>query len=237
MSAAKKYFIAGTDTGVGKTFATAALLRALNRRNFAAVGYKPVCCGDRDDAIALYEASAEPPADSDADFDADFDLDSINPLYLKTPTAPLVAARIENRSFDWRELKNGMLRLEEKFRYRCILIEGSGGWETPLAPGGETMADLAADFHAPVLLVVDNKLGALNHTLLTVAAIRHRGLACAGLILNHCRDERDSASISNPGVLAEMLPDVPLLAELLHGEQEIDLDVGNWASVGLAEAD
>jgi dethiobiotin synthetase len=228
VSEVKKYFIAGTDTGVGKTFVTAALLRALNRQNLSAVGYKPVCCGDRDDAIALYEASAEPPAGNGADFG----LDSVNPLHLKTPAAPLVAARIENRSFDRRDLVLGMLRLEEEFRYRCLLIEGAGGWETPLAPGGETMADLAADIQAPVLLVIDNKLGALNHTLLTVAAIQHRGLVCAGLILNHCRDERDSASISNPSVLAEMLPDVPILCELLHGEQEIDLNAGDWAKAG-----
>lgn len=233
MSATIKFFIAGTDTGVGKTFVTAALLRALNRHDLDAVGYKPVCCGDRDDAIALYEASADPPADRDAEFD----LDAINPLYLKTPAAPLVAARIENRSFDRSAFVDGMRRLEEDFRYNCILIEGAGGWETPLAPGGETMADLAVDFSAPVLLVVDNKLGALNHTLLTVHAIQSRGLTCAGLILNHCRDERDSASISNPAVLAEMLPEVPLIAELLHAEQEIDLDAGNWASLGFAEAD
>ena len=227
MSAASRYFIAGTDTGVGKTFVTAALLRALNRRTMGAVGYKPVCCGDRDDAIALYEASGEPPAEGAGDLD----LDAINPLYLKSPTAPLVAARIENRSFERSSLVQGLQRLEQEYCYRCVLIEGAGGWETPLAPGGETMADLASDFDAPVLLVVDNKLGALNHTLLTVAAIRNRGLTCAGLILNHCRDERDSASISNPAVLAEMLPDVPLLAELLHGEQEIDFDTGHWSSV------
>lgn len=233
MKATNRYFIAGTDTEVGKTFVTSALLRALNRRNLAAVGYKPVCCGDRDDAIALYEASANPPSDGDGSFG----LDTINPIYLKTPAAPLVAAQIESRSFHRGELVQGIQRLEEDFCYRCILIEGAGGWETPLAPGGQTMADLASDFAAPVLLVVDNKLGALNHTLLTVAAIRSRGLTCAGLILNHCSDQRDSASISNPAVLKEMLPDVPLLAELLHGERELDLDAGEWAGIGIAKTD
>jgi dethiobiotin synthetase len=229
VSYAKRFFIAGTDTDVGKTFVCAALLRALVRRSQSAVGYKPVCCGDRGDAIALYEASAEPPQASAENLS----LDCINPCYLKSPAAPLVAARIENRKIDSPSLLQGALRLEDTYGYQRIVIEGAGGWETPLAPHGVTMADLATQFDAPVLLVIDNKLGALNHTLLTVAAIRARGLHCAGLILNHCRDERDSASISNPTVLAEMLPDIPVLAELLHGESEIDIGTDLWEKIGL----
>ena len=212
---AKRFFIAGTDTGVGKTFVTAALLRALNAAAGPAVGYKPLCCGDRDDALALFEASGEPRC-------GELSIDTINPCWLKTPAAPLVAARIENRQVDRGELVAVAEKLAVDFGYQWLLIEGAGGWEVPLAPGGVTMADLAVDFAAPVLLVIDNKLGALNHTLLTVAAIERRGLRCAGIFLNHCRDERDSASISNRVVLEEMLPQVPVLAELLHGESWLD---------------
>jgi len=214
-TAVRRFFIAGTDTGVGKTFVTAALLRALNASAGRAVGYKPVCCGDRDDALALFGASAEPIV-------GELSVDSINPCWLKTPAAPLVAARIENREVDRGRLVAAAKNLAEDFGYEWLLIEGAGGWEVPLAPGGVTMADLAEDFAAPVLLVIDNKLGALNHTLLTVAAIERRGLRCAGIFLNHCRDERDSASISNRVVLEEMLPRVPVLAELLHGESWLD---------------
>lgn len=214
---ARRFFIAGTDTGVGKTFVTVALLRALNAEGCRAVGYKPLCCGDRGDALALFEASAEPAQ-------GELTIDAINPCWLKMPAAPLVAARIENREIDRRELLAAVERLECDFGYDHVLIEGAGGWEVPLAPGGVTMANLAVDFSAPVLLVVDNKLGALNHTLLTVAAIERCGLRCAGIFLNHCQDERDSASISNRVVLEEMLPQVPVLAELLHGETTLDLD-------------
>ncbi len=212
---ATRFFITGTDTGVGKTFVTAALLRALNAAGGRAVGYKPLCCGDRDDALALFEASAEPVA-------GELSIDTVNPCWLKTPAAPLVAARIENREVDRDELVTAAETLGSDFGYEWLLIEGAGGWEVPLAPGGVTMADLAVDFSAPVLLVIDNKLGALNHTLLTVAAIERRGLRCAGIFLNHCRDERDSASISNRVILEEMLPEVPVLAELLHGETWLD---------------
>ncbi len=224
------FFIAGTDTGVGKTFVTAALLRALNERGLAAVGYKPVCCGQRDDAIDLFEASAEPPC-----ADANLDVDTVNPCWLKSPLAPLVAARIEDRTIDLGKLVNGARRMRSEYGYRRVLVEGAGGWATPLAPGRVTMADFAVALAAPVLLVVDNKLGALNHTLLTVAAIERCGLRCAGIILNHCRDERDSASISNPAVLAEMLPGVPIVAELLYGEPCIDLDSDSarWSVTGL----
>jgi len=212
---ARRFFIAGTDTGVGKTFVTTALLRALNEAGGRAVGYKPVCCGDRDDALALFEASAEPP-------EGELSIDVINPCWLKTPAAPLVAARIESREVDRGELAAVAGTLVNELGYEWLLIEGAGGWEVPLAPGGATMADLAVDFSVPVLLVVDNKLGALNHTLLTVAAIERCGLRCAGLFLNHCRDERDSASISNRVVLEELLPEVPVVAELLHGESQLD---------------
>ena len=68
-----------------------------------------------------------------------------------------------------------------------------------------------------MLLVVNNRLGAINHTVLTANAIRGRGLECAGIILNHVEDERDSASVSNRVVLERSL-EVPILADILHGE-------------------
>ena len=100
-----------------------------------------------------------------------------------------------------------------------VLVEGVGGWEVPIAPG-YNVADLAADLGLPVLLVVNNRLGALNHSILTAKAITSRGLECAGIILNHVEDERDSASVSNRVVLEQEL-EVPILADILHGETEI----------------
>jgi dethiobiotin synthetase len=83
------------------------------------------------------------------------------------------------------------------------------------------MADFAAELGLPVLLVIANRLGCLNHSLLTLAAIRARGLRFAGLILNHTRDERDLASISNRAVL-EQFAEVPVVLEVMHGESQVD---------------
>jgi dethiobiotin synthetase len=198
------YFITGTDTNVGKTWITAMLLRSLRQQNIAAVGYKPVACGDRSDALALFDASDEPT----------LSLDDVNPLYYKAPAAPWCAALLENDQISPDYLVSGFDRLAD--RYDTVLVEGAGGWEVPLTES-TTMADLAQRLALPVIIVVNNKLGALNHTLLTVRNITARGMTCAGLVLNQVSDERDPASISNRMVL-ERYTQLPILAEIMHGE-------------------
>ena len=101
-----------------------------------------------------------------------------------------------------------------------MLVEGIGGWEVPIATGYR-VGDFAAELGLPVLLVVNNRLGALNHTILTAKAIAAAGLECAGILLNHVEDERDSASVSNRVILEQEL-EVPVLADILHGETAID---------------
>jgi dethiobiotin synthetase len=110
-------------------------------------------------------------------------------------------------------------------RFEDVLIEGAGGWEVPLT-ASETLADFAQSLGLPVVLVVNNRLGALNHTILTVRNIQARGLRCAGVILNHVGEERDAASISNRMVLERFL-EVPILAEVMHGETEMDWPLGS----------
>jgi dethiobiotin synthetase len=202
------YFITGTDTNAGKTYVTSLLLQSLRRAGHAAAGYKPVACGDRADASAILHACA----------DESLTLEEVNPVYLKTPASPLVAGMLEGRVVDVDALLLGFTTLAA--RYTHVLVEGAGGWEVPLAPK-KTMADFAARLNLPVLLVVNNKLGALNHTLLTVQAIQRMGLECAGIILNHVADERDPASISNRAIL-EQFTEVPVLAEVMHGETELE---------------
>ncbi len=202
------FFITGTDTAVGKTYVTRLILEALRREGVDAVGYKPVACGDRDDATALSIASGG------------LELDEINPIFLKTPVAPYVACMLENRSIDPAELLAGFHHLAAK--HTTVLVEGAGGWEVPLAPGYR-MSDLAAEMKLPVVLVAGNKLGALNHILLTVEAIRAKGLTCAGIILNQLEDEMDTAMITNKGVV-EDLTGVPLLDHLIYGQDFLDPD-------------
>ncbi len=202
------FFITGTSTGVGKTQFSCLLLEALRAAKVSATGFKPLCCGDRDDVQRLMAAGQG----------TDLDPDDLNPLWFKVSAAPLAAARIENREFSLQDLQAAYDKLQRQFD--CVVTEGIGGWEVPLT-ATETVADLAALIAAPVIVVVDNRLGALNHTLLTVNAIQQRGLECAGLVLNQCVDERDSASISNRVILEEIVS-VPVLAEILYDQSELE---------------
>jgi hypothetical protein len=97
-----------------------------------------------------------------------------------------------------------------------VLVEGAGGWEVPIT---ETyfISDLAKDLGLPVILVAANRLGALNHILLTLAAIKAKGLTCAGIILNQLEDEMDTPMITNKGILAA-LTDVPVLDHIIHNQ-------------------
>lgn len=201
------YFITGTDTDAGKTYVTCLLIEALRHRGVDAVGYKPFGCGDRLDAALLQQSSG-----------GTLTLEEVNPVHLKVPAAPYAAALMENKTIDLQTAIAGFQHLAAK--HAAVLIEGAGGWEVPLTPYA-TMADFAQRLGLAVIVVVNNKLGCLNHTLLTVRNIQARGLTCAGLILNHVNDERDPASISNRMVLQAFL-DVPVLAEVMHGETQMD---------------
>ena len=201
-------FITGTDTGVGKTRTTRLLLEALRVEGRDAVGYKPVSAGDRDDATLLAEVSGDEP------------LDAINPVHFQTAVAPYVAAMLENTSLDPQVLVSGYQALAA--RHELVLVEGAGGWEVPLAPGYR-ISDLAADLGLPVIIVAANKLGVLNHVLLTVNAIRAKGLTCAGIVLNQLGDELDTAMITNKGVI-EDLTGVPLLTHIIHDQDFLDLE-------------
>ena len=202
------FFITGTDTGVGKTHVTAALVRALRRMGHDTIGLKPICCGDREDVAALQCAAAQ-----------SLSADEINPIWLTAPAAPLVAARQDGREIDLTILETWFDRIRK--RHASILVEGAGGWLVPITPSA-TVADLAALYKLPVIVVVANKLGCLNHTLLTVANIEARGLFCAGLILNHCTAESSIAAETNRNILEETCP-APILLEVAHGQKEIDL--------------
>ena len=200
------FFITGTDTGVGKTYVTRLILQALRDEGRDAVGYKPVACGDRDDATILSEASGNLP------------IEVVNPLYFQTPVAPFVAAMLENTVLDPAKLVESFRQLASS--HQTVVVEGAGGWEVPLAPNYR-ISDLAAEMGLPIILVAGNRIGALNHIILTVRAIQDRGLTCAGIILNQLEDEMDTAMITNKGVV-EDLTGVPLLDHLIHNQDFLD---------------
>jgi dethiobiotin synthetase len=202
------YFITGTDTDAGKTYVTCLLIEALRLTGHNAVGYKPFACGDRRDPLAIQQACG-----------GVLSVEEINPVYLKVPASPFAAALLENTTVNMEAARQGFCNLIAKHSH--VIVEGAGGWEVPLV-GRETMADFAAALGLPIIVVVNNKLGSLNHTILTVKNIQARGLSCAGVILNYAHDERDAASISNRMVLQNYL-NVPVLCEVMHGETEM-----NW---------
>jgi len=203
------FFITGTDTDAGKTFVTALLTRSLRRAGFDTVAMKPVSCGEPGDTQELRSAA-----------DNELSPEEVTPVSYKAPLAPIEAARLEGRTFDPEEILSVFRRLKNS--RRSLLVEGVGGWLVPLAPG-YTTADLAKAMDLPVLLVVRNRLGVLNHTLLTLESIRNHGLTCGGIALNnHPADDGDAAREGNRRLLPT-LTDVPILFEIESGQTDLEL--------------
>ncbi len=203
------FFITGTDTGVGKTYVTKLMIEALRSEGRASAGFKPVSCGDREDALILAAASGDVP------------LDEVNPLHFNSGLAPHVAALLENKRIDPADLTASYHAFAARFQ--DVLVEGAGGWEVPITES-YFISDLAKDLGLPVILVAANRLGALNHILLTIAAIRAKGLTCTGIVLNQLGDEMDTPMITNKGIL-ESLTDVPLLDHIIHGQDFISQEL------------
>lgn len=181
-------FLTGTDTGAGKTFVTALLTRALRQAGLGTLALKPLCSGERSDVEILRAAS-----------DNILTLDETNPVWLQAPAAPLVAAQLENRTLSLDALAHWFADLAAK--HHSLLVEGAGGWLVPITES-ETLADLAVRLGLPVIPVVANRLGCINHTLLTLESIRARSLPCPGIILNHLTPDTDTAQRTNAQVLA-----------------------------------
>jgi dethiobiotin synthetase len=204
-------FITGTDTGVGKTTFCALLLRALRSRGIDAVGIKPFCCGDRSDAEILQSASGE-----------SVSLSEVNPVWLRVPAAPYTACLIENRSLDVATALETIGALGKKHAF--LVIEGVGGWRVPLTQQ-LCMSQFAASLGFPVLVVVANRLGALNHTQLTLDSIAARGTECLGVVLSEPeKTEQTPATLTNRGLLEDLLS-VPVLGEIGHGCTELDTNL------------
>jgi len=198
------FFLTGTDTGVGKTYVACQVVRERRAAGQDCVGMKPICCGDRADAELLEAAGGGTAI-----------LNEINPLWLRTPAAPYVAGMVESRPIDLSLIRDAFAGLRQ--RHEQIVVEGVGGWRVPITRDF-AVSDLAAEMGLPVVVVVANRLGALNHTLLTVESIEAVGLVCAGIILNQIQpnpDPPDVAVTTNAAVLEDLLA-VPILGEFAY---------------------
>ncbi|MBL8521525.1 MAG: dethiobiotin synthase [Betaproteobacteria bacterium] len=171
-------FITGTDTGVGKTFATCALIAALQARGLDVAAMKPVAAGVAPGAgLAMNEDVA---AYQDLTGHR-HPLHLVNPYCFHDAIAPHIAAARQGVVPDLSVIHTAYNRLAE--RADVILVEGAGGFLVPLTEEA-SMADVPVRLHLDVILVVGMRLGCLNHALLTAEAIRARGLALAGWIAN-----------------------------------------------------
>lgn len=176
---AKNFFVAGTDTDVGKTAIAAGLVAAANLQGLRTVGMKPIAAGceltadglRNEDALLLQSTMTQK-----------MPYEQVNPVAFAEPIAPHIAAEKVSRQVTARQLvgfARGFMMQPADFR----IIEGAGGWRVPLNHR-ETLADCVRELNIPVILVVGMKLGCLNHALLTAETIIRDGLPLAGWVAN-----------------------------------------------------
>lgn len=201
------YFVTGTDTEIGKTFVTCALLRLFARKGVRAVGMKPVAAGldeqGHNEDVEQILAAAPVAAPREL----------VNPYAFKSPMAPHAAAAEEGRDIRFAPIHQAFAQL--KAQAEVVVVEGVGGFCVPLGPEGDS-ADLAQTLGLPVILVVGLRLGCINHAILTAEAIRARGLQLVGWVANQVdgtmRNPEDSIAALEERLAAPLLGVIPRLA-------------------------
>ncbi|MFL0797600.1 MAG: dethiobiotin synthase [Cellvibrionaceae bacterium] len=197
----KSFFIAGTDTDVGKTFVAAALLNAAKQKKLSTLGLKPVAAGcektdeglRNGDALSLMTEST---------VKASYDV--VNPIAFEEPIAPHIAAAKEGRRMQSGRLEGFIRGAMMSNKADFTLVEGAGGWRVPISER-ETLAEVTKHLKLPVILVVGMRLGCLNHALLTAEAIQRDGLPLVGWVANHI-DPDMSCPEENFQTLQRMIP-------------------------------
>jgi len=200
----KTWFVTGTDTGVGKTAVSCALLVAAAQAGLRTAAVKPVAAGcdetgRNDDALHLMASMTEV-----------LDYEQVNPVALDAAVAPHIAASLQGKRMQASRLA-GLCRGVMLGAADFVLIEGAGGWRVPIN-SRETMADVAIELRVGVILVVAMRLGCINHALLTAEAIRHDGLQLVAWVANQPGPRMDCHE-ENLETLQQLLP-VPLLGEV-----------------------
>ena len=216
---ANTFFITGTDTGVGKTLVTEALMQAASDCGLCTVGYKPVASGCENidgelknrDALTLQDASslALPYA-------------MHNPYAFAPAIAPHIAAAQAHQQIELATLSEGLTALKEEGA-EYIFIEGAGGWRLPISEQAY-LSDWVKQQQLPVILVVGIRLGCINHALLTLEAIHHDGLTVAGWVSNQLYPNMSQYQ-ANVDALKQRIK-APLLAEIpwLEGNPSDNID-------------
>ena len=180
------YFVTGTDTEIGKTTTTAQLVKSMAEQGKSVYAIKPVTAGlETDDNGQTYSddarrinqfANVKPP------------LSAIAPIQLATPCSPHIAAQLDDVTLTKTQLVDTINNAIAAYPADVILVEGAGGWFTPINEQ-ETLADVAAALKYPVIMVVGIKLGSLNHAMLTLQAIWQAGLKVALVVFNQLQTD------------------------------------------------
>ncbi|MCK7598909.1 dethiobiotin synthase [Microbulbifer sp. CAU 1566] len=178
----RTFFVTGTNTEVGKTYATAALLDAAARQGLKTAAMKPVASGCEETPEGLRNSDALTLIDA---MTAVMPYEQVNPIALAPAVAPHIAAMEAGRRLDTSRLE-GICRGVMNSGADLVLVEGAGGWRVPLAPR-QFLSDLPRALELPVILVVSMELGCINHALLTAEAVRRDGLVLAGWVANFVR--------------------------------------------------
>jgi dethiobiotin synthetase len=197
---ARIIFITGTDTGVGKTLLAGLLLHHLRSEGHHALAMKPFCSGGTADVDFLVARQ-----------NGELAAEEVNPFYFEEPVAPLVSSRKRRKKIELDEV----LRSIKQIAARCkiLIIEGSGGLMVPL---GEdyTVASLIKRLKCEVVVAARNRLGVINHTLLTVGALRQLGCRRLKVVLMG-EEKKDYSARSNTLVLSELMGRTPLKVRVI----------------------
>ncbi len=214
------YFITGTDTGVGKTWATLALMKAMQNKGKVVAGMKPVACGCKetrdglrnDDAVKILQQSSKRPSQT-------LDYKTVNPYAFEQAVAPHIAAGLAGVKIDIEKIADDFYLLKEGAD--CVLVEGIGGWCVPL--GSEDMlADLVKRLDLQVILIIGLRLGCINHALSTVRAIQADGVNLCGWMTSQL--DPDYAFLEETMMTLQARISAPLLGNLPHMEK-FDLEI------------
>ena len=213
MSARLDFFVTGTDTGVGKTWISAGLMRCYSAAGLRVAAMKPVASGCRRTRAGLRNEDAE---NLQALASVTLPYELVNPVPLADAVAPHIAAARSGVRIDLAAIRSAYLQLREQTN--AVIVEGIGGWRVPLSDAGTT-TDLVRALELPVLLVVGLRLGCINHALLSVEAIVADQVPLAGWVANHVQpDFSEAGDVINylsEHIGAPLIGTVPNLGEFL----------------------
>jgi dethiobiotin synthetase len=194
----KGFFITGTDTGVGKTLIAGAIAKILRQSGKKVGVFKPVATGCKKTKNGLVSEDAQFLAHC---AESEFGLDIINPAAFEIPAAPLACEKVENKKVDLEKISSAYKQICQKSD--LVIVEGIGGIRVPITDGLDVLG-LAKAFNLPVIIVARAKLGTINHTLLTIDAIRRARLSLAGVIINGYDETGDFAEKTNAEIIAKV---------------------------------